>query len=207
MISDYRMPDMDGVAFLSRLIEIQPNISRLILSGYADLHALVGAINRVQIFRFIAKPWDDHELETAISQALAQRHLIMDNQRLADIVRVQEGRLTRQEVELKRLEELHPGLTKIKRGADGSIDLDLDMDDDVPYSGSGGSLRLPPGLKASDRPRSKNAVFGARPPDFQVRRVRVGGERCGAARTTFLLRRREPSSEAGRKSKTSARTH
>jgi|CXWL01.1.fsa_nt_gi DNA-binding NtrC family response regulator len=131
VISDYRMPDMDGVAFLSRLIEIQPNISRLILSGYADLHALIGAINRVQIFRFIAKPWDDHELETAIAQALAQRRLIMENQRLADLLRVQQGRLTRQEVELKRLEELHPGLTKIKRGADGSIDLDLDMDDDI----------------------------------------------------------------------------
>ena len=131
VISDYRMPDMDGVNFLSRLIEIQPNISRLILSGYADLHALIGAINRVQIFRFIAKPWNDHELETAIAQALAHRQLIMENQRLADLVRVQEGRLTRQEVELKRLEELHPGLTKIKRGADGSIDLDLDMDDEI----------------------------------------------------------------------------
>jgi len=126
VVSDYRMPHMDGVTFLTKMIEFQPNVARIILSGYADLHALIDAINRVQIFRFIAKPWDDQELATCIAQALTQRRLVMENQRLADLIRVQEGKLTRQQMELKRLEELHPGLTKINFGADGSINLDLD---------------------------------------------------------------------------------
>jgi len=130
VISDFRMPEMDGVAFLSELIEIQPNIARLMLSGYADLQSVVAAINRVQIFRFIAKPWDDYELETGIAQALQTRNLLLENQRLADLVRVQEGKLTRHELEMQKLEQQYPGLTKVKRGADGSIDLDLELDDE-----------------------------------------------------------------------------
>ena len=53
-IIDVAMPEMDGVAFLSQLLEIQPNIARLMLSGYADLQSVMAAINKVQIFRFIA---------------------------------------------------------------------------------------------------------------------------------------------------------
>lgn len=126
VISDYRMPGMDGVSFLERLIELQPNISRMILSGYADLSALIGAINRVQIVRFIAKPWDEIDLELSIRQALSHRALLMENARLADLVRVQQGRLSRTEVAIKRMEERYPGITKVKRGADGSIELDLE---------------------------------------------------------------------------------
>ncbi len=130
VVSDYRMPEMDGVVFLERLIEIQPSIVRLILSGYADLRALVGAINRARIFRFIAKPWDDFDLESSLAQALEYRQMQMENARLADMVRVQQGRLSRHEVALKRLQERHPGLAQVKRDADGAIELDLDMDED-----------------------------------------------------------------------------
>lgn len=128
VISDYRMPEMDGVEFLSRLIEIQPDIARMVLSGYADLQAVISAVNKVQIFRFVQKPWDDYELETAIRHALEQRQLILDNRELADLVRVQEGLLSEREVELRRLEEQFPGITQVKRRPDGSIDLDLDLD-------------------------------------------------------------------------------
>lgn len=128
VVSDYRMPSMNGVEFLERLLELQPTIARLILSGYADLQGLVEAINRVQIFRFIGKPWHDVELKTAVQQALHGRDLQRENQRLADIVRVQQGKLTRQEMELRRLEEQYPGITHVKRAEDGSI---LIEDDDV----------------------------------------------------------------------------
>ncbi len=128
VISDYRMPEMDGVEFLSRLIEVQPDIARMVLSGYADLQAVIAAINRVQIFRFVQKPWDECELETAISQALEYRQLKLDNRELADLVRVQQGLLSKHELELKRLESEFPGLTQVKRQKDGSIDLDLDED-------------------------------------------------------------------------------
>jgi two-component system probable response regulator PhcQ len=128
VISDYRMPDMSGVEFLSQAIVCQPNMARIILSGYTDLDAVVSAINKVQISRFINKPWHDFELKSAVIQALATRALILENQRLADTVRTQQSTLSRQERELKRLEVESPGITKLTRAADGGIVLD-DADD------------------------------------------------------------------------------
>lgn len=128
VISDYRMPDMSGVEFLTQVIACQPNVARIILSGYADLDAVVGAINKVQISRFLNKPWNDFELKAAVVQALATRALIMENQRLADTVRVQQGILGRQEAELRRLEAESPGITKLRRAPDGGILLEGDDD-------------------------------------------------------------------------------
>jgi two-component system probable response regulator PhcQ len=124
VISDYRMPEMDGVAFLKALRQIQPDAERLILSGYADLDALVGAINEAQIFRFVSKPWNDYELKSAVAQALAHRDLLRDNQRLADQVRLQIGVISKQELALRRLEEESPGITKVHWGEDGSVIFD-----------------------------------------------------------------------------------
>ncbi|MHB1291894.1 MAG: response regulator [Sulfuricella sp.] len=124
VISDYRMPEMDGVAFLKAFKRIQPNAERLILSGYADLEALVGAINEAQIFRFISKPWRDYELKSAVAQALAHRDLLRDNQQLADQVRLHRGTISKQEMALRRLEEESPGITKVHWGEDGSVIFD-----------------------------------------------------------------------------------
>ncbi len=124
VISDYRMPGMNGVEFLKAVREIQPFASRLVLSGYADLDGLVGAINEAQIHRFIAKPWHDSELLAAIGQALAHRELLLENQRLADTVRLQQGRISRQELELRRLEEEHPGITRVHWGPNGEVIVD-----------------------------------------------------------------------------------
>lgn len=126
VLSDYRMPGMDGVIFLKSLRALQPNAMRLILSGYADLGALVGAINEAQIYRFINKPWQDYEIKASIVQALAFQSLLLENQRLADLVRVQRGKLTRQEMALRRLEEETPGITRVNWGPDGSILLDCE---------------------------------------------------------------------------------
>lgn len=131
VISDYRMPLMDGVAFLEALRTLQPHLARLILSGYADLGAMIGAINRANIFRFIAKPWDALELEIAIRQALRHRNLMMENQTLADLVRVQQQQLSRSERAMIELERRFPGLTQVKRSEDGGIDLDLTGMDDA----------------------------------------------------------------------------
>lgn len=124
VISDYRMPELDGVAFLEKFLELQPNVARIILSGYADLSALIDAINRVQISRFVPKPWSDIDLQLAISQALSHRALAIENARLADEVRVQRGQLTRAALALKELEAAHPGITMVKRSPDGGIELD-----------------------------------------------------------------------------------
>lgn len=124
VISDYRMPLMDGVAFLKAFKEIQPNAARLILSGYADLNAVIGAINEAQIYRFINKPWNDYELVSSIAQALAYRNLMLENQYLADKARVEKGKMTLQELESKLLEQQEPGITQVTWGPDGSVILD-----------------------------------------------------------------------------------
>lgn len=126
---DYRMPEMDGVALLKEIREIQPGAVRIILSGYADLNALVGAINEAQIYRFLSKPWNDYELISTLGQALAYRDLQAENQRLADNARAEQGRLSPEEVERRRLEALEPGITRVNWGPDGSVILDDEFRD------------------------------------------------------------------------------
>lgn len=127
VISDFRMPEMDGVAVLRRMRELQPDCSRVILSGYTDLNGLIGAINEAQIDRFIAKPWNDFELISALSQILQIRALRMENEALANQVRCERGDLSAEELEMKRLEQLEPGITRVQWGADGSVVMDADV--------------------------------------------------------------------------------
>lgn len=130
ILSDYRMPRMNGVKFLKAAREIQPDASRLILSGYADLNGLIGAINEAGICRFISKPWNDYELTATLGQVLAMRDLMLENQRLADQVRLTSGAISAEEIERKRLEEIEPGITHVKWGPDGSVLLDESLLDD-----------------------------------------------------------------------------
>lgn len=126
VLSDYRMPEMDGVSFLKTIRQLQPNAARMILSGYADLNGLIGAINEAQIYRFISKPWNDYELVSAIAQALAYRDLLLENEHLADETRVAKGRMSAEALALKELEAQEPGITKVTWGPDGSVILDDD---------------------------------------------------------------------------------
>jgi two-component system probable response regulator PhcQ len=66
VISDYRMPSMNGVEFLSRMMQLQPDVPRVILSGFADRDAIITAVNEVRLTRFIEKPWKDDDLRQAI---------------------------------------------------------------------------------------------------------------------------------------------
>lgn len=126
ILSDYHMPEMNGVKFLTAVREIQPDAVRFIMSGYADLEWMVGAINEAKIQRFIAKPWDDYSLRTDILQALELQSLQMENKRLASEVRHQRGVISLQDLELSRLEMETPGITKVRRTADGYVILDED---------------------------------------------------------------------------------
>jgi len=123
-ISDYRMPVMDGIEFLKAAKEIQPDAARLILSGYADLNALVRAVNEVGIERFVGKPWNDYDLMSAIGQALAHRNLLLENRELANLIRLEMGDTTPEALEMQRLERMEPGITDVNWGPDGSVVLD-----------------------------------------------------------------------------------
>lgn len=120
-VSDYRMPEMDGVEFLCALRAQQPDCVRIILSGYADLNGLLAAINQAGIARFIPKPWQDHELLCALRDLLHIRRLDLENRRLADLARLQSGALSPQDLERRRLEALEPGITHVEWTEDGAI--------------------------------------------------------------------------------------
>ena len=125
------MPGLNGVQFLKAVRQIQPDAARLILSGYADLNGLIGAINEAGISRFISKPWNDYELISALGQTLALRELTLENQRLADQARLAAGVITAEEIERKRLEAEEPGITQVNWGPDGSVLLDDDLSGDA----------------------------------------------------------------------------
>ena len=126
VISDFRMPGMDGVALLKDLKNLQPDVMRMILSAYGDLDALKSAINEAEIYRFISKPWDDFELTSAIEKALEHRDILVENRRLAATVRQQKEQLSRQERALRELEDKHPEIARVVWGPDGSVILDSD---------------------------------------------------------------------------------
>lgn len=121
VISDYRMPVMDGVSFLTRVRELQPDTARIILSACTDMEGIVRAINEAGIFRFVNKPWSDVELKTTVAEVLAHRELLAENRRLADEVRCQRGIVSQQQIELARLEAESPGITRVRWTEDGGV--------------------------------------------------------------------------------------
>jgi DNA-binding NtrC family response regulator len=126
IISDYRMPDMDGVHFLCEVKKLQPESMRIIISGHADMQGLLGAINEAEIFRFVRKPWDDYDLQATVQNALLHRSVLVENRRLADQVRRQREILHRQSAAIRKLETRYPGLTKVNWGVDGSVVMEED---------------------------------------------------------------------------------
>ncbi len=71
VVSDLRMPGLDGIEFFSRLRKACPDTVRLMLTGHADLRAAMDAVNTGHVFRFLAKPCDEEELEAALAAAVA----------------------------------------------------------------------------------------------------------------------------------------
>lgn len=82
IISDYRMPVMNGVQFLTQVYETFPETVRIVLSGYADAAAIVSAINEGHIYKFIPKPWNDEELRVTIANSLERYFLLKKNRQL-----------------------------------------------------------------------------------------------------------------------------
>jgi len=82
VLSDYRMPGMNGVEFLKKVKEIHPDCARVVLSGYADVATILSALNEGEIYRFVNKPWNDTELLESVRKALEHQRLRNKNREL-----------------------------------------------------------------------------------------------------------------------------
>ena len=82
MISDFKMPEMDGAVLLKRVKDLYPDVIRIMLTGYADTDAVMGAINEGAVYKFILKPWNDDDLRVTVSLALEKYDLLKTNKKL-----------------------------------------------------------------------------------------------------------------------------
>ncbi len=83
IISDQRMPEMTGLEFLDKCKQIQPNASRILITGVLTLNTVIEAVNRGEIFRFLAKPWIREEVLVTIDNAVQRFALVEANEQLS----------------------------------------------------------------------------------------------------------------------------
>ena len=76
IISDYLMPEMDGISFLAAVRDIKPDVTRIILTGYADKVNAIKAINEVGLFQYVEKPWDNDNLQIVIRNGIERQQLL-----------------------------------------------------------------------------------------------------------------------------------
>ncbi len=76
VISDYLMPEMDGISFLAKVRDLKPEVPRIILTGYADKENAIKAINEVGLYQYIEKPWDNEDLMIIIRNGLEKQKLL-----------------------------------------------------------------------------------------------------------------------------------
>jgi response regulator RpfG family c-di-GMP phosphodiesterase len=127
VISDMRMPGMDGVQFLERARAMRPEALRLLLTGHADVDQVMGAVNRGEIYRYITKPWDDSDIVLVLRHAFERRALeqekrrlealaLRQNEQLRELNQDLEARVAARTAELKQAhDELLASNDKLKR--------------------------------------------------------------------------------------------
>lgn len=94
VLTDQRMPGVKGVGFLQSIIEKYPDPVRMMLTGYADIEAVIDAVNKTHIYRYITKPWNNDELVEAVKEGY---RLYLRNQERKELI----SKLTRTNEQLE----------------------------------------------------------------------------------------------------------
>lgn len=93
VVSDMRMPEMNGAQFLEKVREQWPDTVRILLTGYAEIGATIDAINKGQIYRYVSKPWEDNDITLIVRHALQQKMLEREKVRLEELTQRQNEEL------------------------------------------------------------------------------------------------------------------
>lgn len=114
VVSDYRMPGMNGGEFLKLVSERWPDTVRLILSGYADVASVVAAINEGQIYKFVSKPWVNEELRTIVREGVERFWQQATLRELAEVAVAENNALIAPHMaSLERLRQRHASLARV----------------------------------------------------------------------------------------------
>jgi signal transduction histidine kinase len=113
VLTDQRMPEMTGVEFLRRLREEHPDTVRLLITGYADIRAVIDAINEGNVYRYITKPWEPEELQAVVREAVERFELIAERKRLVLELKGKNEELEQSNAELSRANELKAAFIQV----------------------------------------------------------------------------------------------
>jgi signal transduction histidine kinase len=129
VISDQRMPGVTGSEFLSHVREDYPDVVRLLLTGYADIQAVIDAVNQGSIYRYVTKPWDPDDLNATVRAAFSRFALMSHNRKLLndliDANRTLESRVAERTVELENANQRLWEIIEQKNGLLGMAAHDL----------------------------------------------------------------------------------
>jgi len=126
IVSDMRMPEMDGAKLLSEVANKYPDMVRILLTGYADMDSTIRAVNEGHIYRYISKPWEDEDIKITVQKALETKHLQAERDRLLALTNKQNAELKdlNQNLETKvqqRTEELRLAHESLRKSYFSSI--------------------------------------------------------------------------------------
>lgn len=121
VISDLRMPAMDGLTFLGHAARLRPHMVRMVLTGTADFATAQQAINNTGVFRYLCKPWRDEDLAAHVDAALALAGSSRQQREAAQAWHDHRESPSSEELERRRLEVLEPGLTHVEWGPNGEV--------------------------------------------------------------------------------------
>jgi DNA-binding NtrC family response regulator len=117
VISDFRMPGLNGADVLQLVKGLQPDAIRIVVSATTEFVDIMAAVNRAEIFRYMTKPWDQEDLVATVREAFGRRDSLVQA-RLE-----QSPGLTQGQRDLQQLEQEEPGITRVNWDENGNIRL------------------------------------------------------------------------------------